>query len=261
MDLLRPAPGEVRTWIIRSGSHPPDFEGEDPHRILSPEENARAGRFSDGTSRERFVTGRTHLRGILAACLDMAPEDVVIRTSRAGKPLLGTGRAGSSELHFSVSHSGDFVAIALATSGPVGIDIEGIRPFDGMDAVARRVLSEGERRVLELLPPKLRGEAFFGAWTRKEAVLKAMGTGFGYPAERVEVGAGPRAITVDLAPVDGNDGSGGTSKAGRESGRIHWTVESLSVVPRGYRAAAALAGPSIRIRCTETDTANEASRA
>ena len=75
-----------------------------------------------------------------------------------GKPFFPGGR------EFSLSHSGDLAVIALAEV-PVGADVQQVRPVT--DAVLRRVLSPAERE----------GGDFFALWTRKEAVLKCLGTG------------------------------------------------------------------------------------
>lgn len=250
MPHLEDRPGQVQAWIVRVGSRPSGWPVDEVAGWLSAVECARADRFRDASSRERFLTGRIHLRFLLGALLDEVPERVPIVNGPAGKPRLGPGLDAPPPLHFSVAHSGEYVSIALSASAPVGIDIEAIRPFDGMEAVARRVMTEGERRVLELLPAKRRGEAFFGTWTRKEAVLKTIGTGFGFPPERVDVGAGPRAVTVvlDASETGAVGGDAGTGDRSGANGAAPWTVETLPAFPRGYQAAVAVAGPSIRIR-------------
>ena len=89
---------------------------------------------------------------MIAACTGREPADISFdRTCREcgrphGKPVLRHGA-----LEFSVAHSGDLVAVAVATA-PVGVDVEQLdgRPHElgGGDpaSLARVVLAERERR-------------------------------------------------------------------------------------------------------------------
>ena len=101
---------------------------------------------------------------------------------RCGKPH-GKPAIKGSRLELSVAHSGDLVAVAIATA-PVGVDVEQFegraRPLGGdgdPDALARLVLADAERAALAAVPPPGRARAFLVAWTRKEAVTKATGDG------------------------------------------------------------------------------------
>lgn len=84
-----------------------------------------------------------------------------------GKPCLKNG-------YLSISHSGDWVVVAISQS-PVGIDIEEIRDVNS-EAVGRRCFSgiSFESR-----------EDFFEAWVKKESMLKKLGLGIGHKGEDV----------------------------------------------------------------------------
>ena len=88
-----------------------------------------------------------------------------------GKPYLGTGQGERLPLMFNLSHSGMYVAAAFGTED-VGVDVELIRP--GKQKIAQRFFAEDERKYLEKC---WTDEAFTGIWTRKEAYIKAVGTG------------------------------------------------------------------------------------
>ena len=82
---------------------------------------------------------------------------------------------GSPGLEVSLSRSDDFVAVAISTALPVGIDIESIHAvsFAGFPAAA---LHPDEREDLETTSPRhLRRRAV--TWVRKEAALKSLGIG------------------------------------------------------------------------------------
>ncbi len=87
-----------------------------------------------------------------------------IQLSPTGKPYLP-----ESDLHFSISHSADFVA-CVAASEPVGIDIEQRRPFS--ERLKQRVLTAGD--IEDGIDP-------LTAWVIKEAYSKYLGLGLALP--------------------------------------------------------------------------------
>jgi diguanylate cyclase (GGDEF)-like protein/PAS domain S-box-containing protein len=88
-----------------------------------------------------------------------------------GKPYLGTGQGERLPLMFNLSHSGMYVAAAFGTED-IGVDVELMRT--GKQKIAQRFFAEDERKYLEKC---WTDEAFTGIWTRKEAYIKAVGTG------------------------------------------------------------------------------------
>ena len=114
-----------------------------------------------------------------------------MRPAAPGKPVLRGG-----DLELSVAHSGDLVAVAVATA-PVGVDVEQLdgRPRElgggDPDALGRVVLADEERAALAAVHPAGRARAFLVAWTRKEAVTKAQGDGLRVPFRDVVVAADP----------------------------------------------------------------------
>lgn len=102
-------------------------------------------------------------------------EQVTFSYGENGKPLLVDAKGQNSKVHFNLSHSGTYVAAAFDEK-PVGVDVECLR--DGKQKVARRFFSEEEKRYLEQC---WSDSAFTGIWTRKEAYIKAVGTGIAMP--------------------------------------------------------------------------------
>ena len=88
-----------------------------------------------------------------------------------GKPYLGTGQGERLPLMFNLSHSGMYVAQPFGTED-IGVDVELMRT--GKQKIAQRFFAEDERKYLEKC---WTDEAFTGIWTRKEAYIKAVGTG------------------------------------------------------------------------------------
>jgi 4'-phosphopantetheinyl transferase len=176
-------PGEVHVWTIRLGAAPaPDAA------MLDAGELERAAKFVFDRDRLAFVRRRTALRRILGVYLKVAPVDVSIRTGMHDKPELGPPFERSG-LHFNVSNSADLALCAVTLGGPVGVDVEQIRPMADLDGVAELVLSPNERAVFAAAGETERLALFHAAWTRKEAYLKARGEGLLRSPTLIECGA------------------------------------------------------------------------
>jgi phosphopantetheinyl transferase len=78
---------------------------------------------------------------------------------------------------WSVSHTDGLVACAWSTAGPCGVDIESAHRAVDADRVIRRYFSRQEQAWLGALPKAERRMRFLDLWTRKEAVIKALGVG------------------------------------------------------------------------------------
>jgi len=203
-------------------------------RTLSADEVERAGRFRFERDRDRYVAGRGALRAILGRYLNLHPTVVAFTYGAHGKPALA-GEARDVELGFNLSHSEDLALVAVTAGRAVGVDLEAWRPFERISDVPASIFSPRELAEFQSLAPALRQEAFFNAWTRKEAIVKATGRGFSTDVAEVEVTfvPGQPAGVVRL--------HGDTSIA------AEWTVRELFVAPR-FAAALAVHGPIGEIR-------------
>ncbi len=83
-----------------------------------------------------------------------------------GKPL-------NDDLFFNVSHSNEYVVMAISKKYSVGIDIEHIKK-DVSDDLINYVCCEEE---VEAIKTSERNKLFYVLWTRKEAILKCKGIG------------------------------------------------------------------------------------
>ncbi|MDQ6808550.1 MAG: 4'-phosphopantetheinyl transferase superfamily protein [Verrucomicrobiota bacterium] len=160
----------------------PDGELTGLHAHLNELERARAARFHFPRDRHSFVATRGLLRILLGAALDEIPGDISFVYSEHGKP-----RHLESAVRFSVSHSAGWAIFALAMDREVGVDLERAERLEiddkNLPALAARVLSPRELESWKALAdPVERRAAFLRAWTRKEALIKGIGTGI---AERM----------------------------------------------------------------------------
>jgi 4'-phosphopantetheinyl transferase len=180
---------EIHIWIVPvTARDPADVNGIE---TLAPIERARASRFRSEADRACFLQRRAALRMILAGYLGLAPQDVAFAVNEFGKPSV-IAPEGSAGLSFNTSHSGTVAAIAITRLGRIGIDVERLRHLSEAESIAARFFTANEAAALAALSPEDRVEGFFNAWTRKEAVVKALGGGLSIRLDSFEVSLRPR---------------------------------------------------------------------
>lgn len=206
----RPAPGHVDVWLVRpplpgrppadhhtpwpsgpshtprpSGpSHatrPPGLSTASQPPGLSAAELRRAASFARPADRAAYATAHTALRQLLGGYLDRPPGALTFVREPCpgcagphGRPAV-IQAGGGPPLHFSLAHSRGLIAVAVAPR-VIGVDVERLPSPETVEACAR-ALHPGEQAELAAAPPGERRAHFGRLWTRKEAYLKALGTG------------------------------------------------------------------------------------
>jgi 4'-phosphopantetheinyl transferase len=143
----------------------------------------------------RRLAARAALRSLLSTQLDRPPDSLTLVEGAHGKPAL----AGAG-LHFNLTRSGDCCLIVTSTRGPVGIDVEWVRPVHGLERIVRHRFAPEEADAILRLDGERRLRAFFNCWTRKEAYLKATGVGLTAPLDAVTVTVdddSPAIVSID----------------------------------------------------------------
>jgi len=188
--------GEIHIWLLRLD--PPQDVVERLGRPLAPDEWERAHRFRFDKHRRQYVVGRGALRTLVAAYTGTRPERVQFRYGDRGKPYLADP-AGDLELN--LSNSDEMALVGFVRGVEIGVDIEFLKPMPDCEQISERFFSESERAVLRSQPADRKEEAFFNCWTRKEAYLKAVGTGLAVPLDSFDVtlapGEPPRMLTLE----------------------------------------------------------------
>ena len=173
-------------------------------RSLSVDERARAQQLRTAELRDRYVADHGWRRRLLADRLGCAPAEVAYTVSAHGKDEPAGGRP-----RFSASRSGGAALYAVSDEADLGVDVEEIDDGADLAAVVRRLFSPAERAAWESTPPAARLAAGYACWTRKEAYVKAVGTGLVFPLTELEVWAGDDrpvrygeivVLTVDAGP-------------------------------------------------------------
>lgn len=172
--------------------------------VLSPAERARAARFATPELAGRWSAAQVLLRVVLAAQFDADPAALRFERTAAGKPMLGGEHKGA--VRFSLAHTEDWVLIAVSSGHAVspncalGIDAEP-RVTHGVAAELACVFTPGEQDQLAGLREEVFPAATTQLWTRKEAYLKALGTGLLRDPSLDTIGAGQQPRIPADAPA------------------------------------------------------------
>ncbi|MFZ4238127.1 4'-phosphopantetheinyl transferase family protein [Streptomyces murinus] len=212
----RPLRGPLELYLTEVGSQD-DRSLLRAQELLDAQERARARAFRRPRDRDAYVIAHATLRALLSPLLGVPADELPLMREPCagcggphGRPALRT-----SGVHFSLSHSGDLVLVALA-GAPVGVDVEGVATVEAVRS-AQCALHAAEVAELARLPAHERQAAFTRTWVRKEAYLKGLGTGLVRDPALDHVGTGPRPVSPSP----------------------DWSLRDV-LVPAGYAAAVAL---------------------
>ena len=225
---IRVTDGEVHVWSAQLDRDAATVR--EMATLLDDEERERASRFRRRVDRDRFIVAHGILRRVLARYVRRPASTLRFRRDRFGKPSL----SHRTPLSFNMAHSDAMALIAVTTGRPVGVDVERVAAIDDAFDVAEICFAPAERRVLHAVPSSAVCDAFFACWTRKEAFIKAVGTGLSAPLQAFEVSLTPDA-PARLCRVSGS-----------ERVAASWTMEALYPAP-GYVGALALRQQDIRV--------------
>ncbi len=156
------------------------------YRFLDEDELARWHRFRHPRPRRQFALCRAALRSVLCERLGCATEDLRFVALDHGKPGAFVGGA-PIPASFNVSHSGDHGLLALAPRGRLGVDVEERNLRHDPDGHIRKVFAPHEQEALAAARGAHKTRMFFRLWTLKEAVIKALGTGFSLDTSTFEI--------------------------------------------------------------------------
>jgi 4'-phosphopantetheinyl transferase len=152
--------------------------------LLDGAERERMGRFRFEADATAYLAAHALLRSALSLLAPVEPRRWRFRAGARGKPFVeepGEHRG----LSFSLSHTAGRVAVAVASSGPVGIDVEHAGVARSLLENPERFLSPSEAGALRALPVADRPDRFLACWTLKESYLKASGLGLSVPVQAV----------------------------------------------------------------------------
>lgn len=205
--------------------------------VLSAAERNRV-RVLRGQASTSYAAAHVATRRILAGYLGVEADQ--LRLGRTLCPECADPAHGppsvvwpDTRLTFNLSRADGYWLLGVSEGRPLGVDLEAAPRIDP-ELTAPLAFTESELAQLLGRPPEERNELFLRCWTRKEAVVKAVGVGLAAELCRIEVHPqfpGPVLVRYGLAP-----------------GRTDWTLEEPDCGPGLHAALARLDGSTGPVR-------------
>ena len=154
--------------------------------LLDDAEITRWRRLLSARARREFALCRAALRVSLAERLGCTNWQLSFDYLKHGKPVAKVDGLRVA-IGFNVSHGGRHGLIALAAHDGIGVDVEERVPQRDLEGIGSLVYGPAERRLLAIAAGRERLHVFYRLWSMKEALIKALGTGFSLSPSRFEV--------------------------------------------------------------------------
>ncbi len=172
---------DIHIWIVELNS----LKKEEIDFIstnLNEEEIAKEKRFRFTADRKRYVLTHGLKRFLIGKYLNVLPESLSFYKNKFKKPFVENN---SENLNFSISYSNDLLGIAVGFGKyRMGLDIEKIDPVFDYSSIVSNYFTSAEKARLR---KDQSNEFFYSLWTRKEAVMKALGTGLSNKIANISV--------------------------------------------------------------------------
>jgi 4'-phosphopantetheinyl transferase len=193
--------------------------------VLSEQERARAAALLRAGPQTAYRSSHGALRFWLSSQLAIAPAALSLAPDAHGKPQL---EALACSFNFSHSDTHWAAVLHACPRAQPGIDIEAVARFaDVSEEMMAYMLSPSEQLAWKAVPSARRARLLARVWTRKEALLKAIGVGLARPMHGLTVGWAPGPLWV-RAPDAGS------------RTMAHWLLCDLAPLPAGLAGALAL---------------------
>ena len=232
-----PQAGEVQLWCLAL----PQLAALAPHcaALLDVAEVQHAARFHFERDRLRHVLVHGVLRHLLGEALGVAAAGLRWRVGAHGKPALAPG--AHADLRFNLSHAGDWFYLALSVGCELGVDVERQRPEIVDELLPSLNFTVAELAWINGQSGPARSRAFFAVWARKEAAIKAWGTGLSLALDRFDITPGRLPVAPLAAPAE------------LAAASVAWTVRDVPAAA-GYSAALVAEGAPPVLRLCGHDT-------
>lgn len=167
-------------------------------KLVDDERKDRIMRFHFMADKKRSLVGTLLTGYVIFKAFGVSPGDIIFEKNKYGKPFV----KGRSDIHFNISHSGNYVVAAVGENS-VGIDVQEHK--SGNLDIADRFFSNEERAVLDAVESSLEEQGgashnlikdsspderqelkrrmFYDMWSLKEAYIKCIGMGLSKPLD------------------------------------------------------------------------------
>jgi phosphopantetheinyl transferase len=170
---------EPNTVLVLLLEHEPALEDKYLFGLLdwSSEELERMGRFRHQGAKTSWCLSRRLLADALRELISIEDAHRLLEYGEYGKPFIR-----DCTIRFNWSHTEGCIALALASSIDLGIDIETVqRPKGDYLEIAESYFSAEEREWIGRAQDRESWERFLSLFVQKEAWLKATGQGLSFP--------------------------------------------------------------------------------
>jgi 4'-phosphopantetheinyl transferase len=181
--------------------------GPSDYGTLSTAEQERYSSYMSQTSAQLFLAGRVLIKQLFSKWLGCSPGEVSTSTQQHEKPRLILNDSGSTSRlpFFSLSHSSNWVVLAVSARRPIGVDIE-VDTQVNADCLYSLNQLYTPLEISFVQQPALyaaRLARFLDLWRGKEAIMKATGKGFQLLPNSFEI-LQPSGIFKDTVCAEGS---------------------------------------------------------
>ena len=180
--LPRLSRDSIHVWAFDLATE--NFQSISPN--ITEEDESRASRIANTEKRHLYLGGRAGIRSLLSLYTGISPSDLKFGYGNRGKPRLMNELDGAAPT-FNYTLSRDKVLYAISQQRHLGIDMEVFPRTINASLMARRKLTETERKNWLDLPSDLGNDSMLCCWTRKEAYGKAIGVGIRFELGQVKL--------------------------------------------------------------------------
>lgn len=158
-------------------------------KIISDERKEKIKKYYFDQDKKRSLMAELLLRYLLKIRFDICQSEIQFIKNSFGKPML----KNLEQIHFNLSHSGEWVVCGVNYNYEVGIDVEKIKE-NNLD-IAKTFFTNEEYNYI-LKQPKKKNECFYKIWTLKESYVKAEGKGLNIPLNSFSFRISPEEIQM-----------------------------------------------------------------
>lgn len=137
---------------------------------------AKASTYKSGKKRQEYLASEWLRRFVLKQYLHVQEQDIAFDATDKGRPFL----KDHSHYDFNISHTKDYIVMAVAKGQKIGIDIQSSRARIDALGIAKQYYANSEYQWLSTLSPNKIDYYFYLLWTLKEASLKRTGDGIAF---------------------------------------------------------------------------------
>lgn len=179
-------PNKIEVYYGINGNQTIKSKDLNNHNTLA--EKLRADKFRFQEDKDTYLLCHALLRSVLSKKMGVRPVMIIFSCDKNNKPSLS-----DNKWHFNITHTKNAFAFVLSEFFYVGIDMENTYVNINMRLMLNTVFNESERDVILRAAHKSK-EVSCLFWTRKEALLKALGTGLIDELKQINVANKENAI-------------------------------------------------------------------